>query len=361
MATIWRTHARAVIPIAVFSHANFRWLVYLIVHMDTHRLKYFQRIAEEGSITRAAKLLGIAQPALSRQLQLLEDDLGVELFRRTRRGVELTEAGERLRASTAAPLRQLDLAVKYAASPLARLKRNMLLGLPETAVDVLAAPLIGSLSAAFPNAVFSVTAGSTDQLVDAMLKGAVDVALINPVPDDRVFYRALLEEELLIVGGPESPLQADSAVRFEELAAWPLVIPRSPTGIGAVLENAALRTKVKISYRTSTDSLSVAKTLMAAGTAYGVFPLSACLHEISAGRLLCAPCNPVLKHQLGVAATTRLELPREFTAKIGEVLREETAELIRSGRWSARLLAPLPWDPNVPDSSSNSDADAGGL
>ena len=91
--------------------------------MDTHRLKYFLRIAEEGSITRAAGLLGIAQPALSRQLQLLEDDLGVALFRRTRRGVELTEAGERLRASTAGPLRQLELAVHYAGSPLARLER----------------------------------------------------------------------------------------------------------------------------------------------------------------------------------------------------------------------------------------------
>ena len=71
--------------------------------MDTHRLKYFLRIAEEGSITRAAALTGIAQPALSRQLQLLEEDLGVTLFRRTRRGVELTEAGERLRSATAGP------------------------------------------------------------------------------------------------------------------------------------------------------------------------------------------------------------------------------------------------------------------
>jgi Bacterial regulatory helix-turn-helix protein, lysR family len=51
--------------------------------MDTHRLKYFLRIAEEGSMTRAASVLGIAQPALSRQIRLLEEDLGVTLFRRT--------------------------------------------------------------------------------------------------------------------------------------------------------------------------------------------------------------------------------------------------------------------------------------
>lgn len=61
--------------------------------MDTHRLKYFLRIAEQGSITGAAASLGIAQPALSRQIRLLEEDLGVALFRRTRRGVQLTEEG----------------------------------------------------------------------------------------------------------------------------------------------------------------------------------------------------------------------------------------------------------------------------
>jgi len=316
--------------------------------MDTHRLKYFQRIAEEGSITRAAGLLGIAQPALSRQLQLLEEELGVALFRRTRRGVELTDAGERLRASTAAPLRQLELAVQYAGSPLARLERNMLLGLLETTVDVLAAPLINSLITVFPNAVFSVTVGSTDQLVDAMLKGAVDVALINPVPDERVFYRKMLIEDLVLVGGPQSLLEATHAVPFVDVVALPLVIPRSPAGIGHALENAALRTKVNMSYRTTSDSLQVTKTLIEAGLVYGILPLSACRREVDDGRLRFAPIRePALTQQLGVAATSQLDLPRELTVKLGNTIREEVAALIKSGRWSAELLSPQPWNPSL--------------
>ena len=118
--------------------------------MDTHRLKYFLRIAEEGSITRAAKVLGIAQPALSRQIRLLEEDLGITLFARTRRGVHLTEEGERLRSSTAAPLRQLKLAVLYAGSPLARIERGLLFGMVPTAAGVLAAPLLASLGDGIP-------------------------------------------------------------------------------------------------------------------------------------------------------------------------------------------------------------------
>lgn len=316
--------------------------------MDTHRLKYFHRVAEEGSITRAAKILGIAQPALSRQVQLLEEDLGTTLFRRNRRGVELTEDGERLRAATAAPLRQLELAVQYVGSPLARLDRGMRLGIPETAANVLAAPLITSLTTVFPSVTFAVTVGTTDQLVDAMLKGSVDVALINPVPDDRVFYRELLSEELVLVGGPQSGLNHDCPVTFAQVVELPLTVPRSPTGIGHLLGNAALRTHVNISYRTTTDSLLVTKSLIEAGLVYGVLPLSAVGREIDDGRLRFAPLiEPVFSQHLGVAATAQLDLPSEFVAKVGVTIREETARLIKSRRWPATLLTSQPWNPSL--------------
>jgi LysR family transcriptional regulator, nitrogen assimilation regulatory protein len=317
--------------------------------MDTHRLKYFLRIAEEGSITRAAGVLGIAQPALSRQLQLLEEDLGVSLFRRTRRGVQLTEAGERLRASTAAPLRQLELAVRYAGSPLARLERNMLLGLTETTIEVLAAPLIASLAAVFPNATFSVTVGSTDELVEAMLKGAVDVAVINPVPDERVFYREMLSEDLVLIGGSESDLNSNRAVAFSDIVGLPLVIPRSSSGIGTALQNAALRAKVNVAYRTTTDSLAVMKLLIEAGPAFAVLPISACQREIEEGRLRYAPLvDPALTQSLGVAATPQLDLPREVTVKVGNTIREEVGSLIKSGVWPAQFLSSRTWDPRRP-------------
>ncbi|TDO18656.1 DNA-binding transcriptional LysR family regulator [Mycobacterium sp. BK086] len=316
--------------------------------MDTHRLKYFLRIAEEGSITRAAGVLGIAQPALSRQLQLLEDDLGIALFRRTRRGVELTEAGERLRASTAGPLRQLELAVQYAGSPVARLNRNMLLGLLETSVDVLAAPLLGSLTAVFPDATFSVATGSTEQLVEAMLKGVVDVAVINPVPDDRVFYRELLAEDLVLVGGPETNLDPAQPLRFVDAVALPLVIPRSSAGIGTLLQNAALRAKVTVDHRTTTDSVSAMKSLVEAGLVYAMLPPSACRREIDQGRMRFAPIvEPTLTQRLGVAATAQLDLPREVMVKVGTTIRDEVAALIKSGRWQAEFVSAPNWNPTL--------------
>jgi LysR family transcriptional regulator, nitrogen assimilation regulatory protein len=317
--------------------------------MDTHRLKYFLRIAEEGSMTRAASVLGIAQPALSRQVRLLEEDLGVTLFHRTRRGVELTDEGERLRASTAAPLRQLELAVQYAGSPMAHIERGLLLGLPPSTVDVFAAPLIASLSAAFPKVSFQVTVANTDQLVEGMLKGAIDLAVVNPVPDDRLFYRDLLVEDLVVVGGPSSDLQPDRPVPFTELVKLPLVLPATQTGISNTVENTALRMKVTVRSRFATDSLEVSKRLIEAGLAYGVLPLAACGTEVEVGRLCCAPiCEPALTHQLGVAATSQLELPREFAAKVGDMMRAEAARLTKSGAWPAEMLSTAQWDPSRP-------------
>jgi len=180
------------------------------------------------------------------------------------------------------------------------------------------------------------------------LKGAVDVALINPVPDERVFYRKMLIEDLVLVGGPQSLLEATHAVPFIDVVALPLVIPRSPAGIGHALENASLRTKVNMSYRTTSDSLQVTKTLIEAGLVYGILPLSACRREVDDGRLRFAPIRePALTQQLGVAATSQLDLPRELTVKLGNTIREEVAALIKSGRWSAELLSPQPWNPSL--------------
>ncbi|MBL7496714.1 LysR family transcriptional regulator [Frankia sp. CNm7] len=313
--------------------------------MDTHRLRYFLLIAEEGSMSRAARVLGIAQPALSRHVRILEEDLGVTLFRRTSKGVRLTEEGEQLRATAAGPLRQLELAMKYAGSPLARLERELRLGVPATAARVLAAPLLGSLASAFPKVNFHVSVADTDQLVERILNGEVDVALINPVPDGRIFYGNLLEEDLVVVGGPRSDLRPNRPIRFAELADLPLVLPGSETGIRTTVENTALRLKIKLSSRYATDSLQVARDLITAGQDYGVLPLSACDDEIQRGGLRYAPLRePTLTQQLGTAVTSQLALPRGFATKLTEIIGDEVARLVKSGAWAARLAPPHPGD-----------------
>jgi DNA-binding transcriptional LysR family regulator len=124
-------------------------------------------------------------------------------------------------------------------------------------------------------------------------------------------------------------------------------MPSAQTGIRNTLENTALRLKVAITARFSTDSLEVAKHLVAAGLGYAVMPSAACAADAEAGRLRHAPvCEPQLTHQIGVAATSQLELPREFAAKIGVLIREEVARLTKSGLWPATFGPSPSWDPN---------------
>jgi DNA-binding transcriptional LysR family regulator len=313
--------------------------------MDTHRLNYFLRIADEGSISQAASVLGIAQPALSRQVRLLEEDLGVTLFRRTSRGVALTEEGEQLRTATAAPLRQLELAMQWVGSPWGRVKHDVVLGMPAATAGVLAAPLLGTLTATLPTVNVRVAVADSGQLVERMLKGEIAFAVLHgPLPDERLFYRNMVAECPVLVGGPASRLAPDQAVRFSDLAELPLVLPSLQTSLRQTMNITALRQQVTINSRYETDSLLVSKKLIQEGLAYGILPLSACGAEVDAGLLRYAPLtDPVMTQHLGVAIQPQLGLNRGFVAKFAATIRDEAALLIESGVWPAELLAKREW------------------
>jgi LysR family nitrogen assimilation transcriptional regulator len=118
------------------------------------------------------------------------------------------------------------------------------------------------------------------------------------------------------------------------------------------VENTALRLKVAIINRFSTDSLEVSKNLVETGLGYAVMPLAACVADAEAGRLRYTfICEPQITHQIGVAATAVLELPRELATKIGVLMREEVARLTKSGFWPARFEPSPSWDPNFAEAS----------
>jgi DNA-binding transcriptional LysR family regulator len=310
--------------------------------MDTQRLRYFLRVADEGSLTRAAAVLGIAQPALSRQVHLLEESLGVTLFRRLPRGMQLTEEGKQLRSTLAEPLRQLEQAMQRVSSPLAQIESGVVLGMPDTAACVAAVPLLRRLASAFPNVSFRLTVRDSVELVEDMLTGKVDLAVIHgPAPDERLFATDLVVEDVVLVGGPESDLCVKRPVRFSDLANYPLVLPGLEPGLRSFVEKTALRLSISIEIAYEIDSLAVSKELIEAGLAYGFLPISAFAKEFAAGRLRYAPITePALSHHLVFAARPKLVLPRSFVAHFGMLLRNEVAALVASGTWPARVNVP---------------------
>src|ERR1700740_3582502 len=268
--------------------------------METRRLRYFLQIAEEGSMGRAANVLGIAQPALTRQVRLLEDALGVPLFIRTQRGMQLTEDGEQLRAAIKKPMQEIELALQNVGAPSAPIEGVVVLGMPSATACVLAKPLLARVSRAFPKVKFRIVDGQSGHLIEGLLRGEIDIALVHgPLPDDRLFDREVLTEDLVLVGGPGSQLSADAPVEFLELSRHPLVLPSHHHGVRAVLEKAALRLNAPLEILFEIDSLQLAKDLVESEVAFSVMPLSAFGREYETGRLKYAPIqSPALSQTL---------------------------------------------------------------
>lgn len=307
--------------------------------MNLKRLSYFLRIAELGSMNRASEVLHIAQPALTRQIHLLEKELGAALFTRTARGMQLTNEGEQLRAEVVGPLRQLDFAFQNARLPAGKVEGSVSLGMPPSVRYVLAQPLIGRVSASEPAIKVRIIEGQADHLVEWLVGGQIDIALLyGPSPDDRIIDRAMVVEDLMLVGCRESALSPDKPVNFKRLSRYPLILPGSRHGIMSTLEKNAYITKTNIDIILRIDSLELTKQLVMSGDGFTILPYSAFSKEHEAGLLSHARIeNPVLTRQIVTAATAQCRVPR-IISRLDVLIQQEISALAASGKWPGKLL-----------------------
>jgi len=258
--------------------------------MELKRVKYFVRVAEDGSLTKAAGVLRIAQPALTRQIRLLEEQLGVPLFKRTARGMRLTDEGEYLRAAVAAPLRTLELAFQNVRTHSPQIEGSFAIGMPSGIGDVLARPLVIGMRAGYPNIKLRIMEGITGSLIDWLNRGMLDFALLEEQSiDDRLTDRPLGAERLMLVGAPKSAIKSKRSIAFEAVARLPLILPTHHLGVRSVLNNALTKIRGSADIRLEADSCRLIKELVATGMGYAVLPLSYFRREYRAGTLVCAP------------------------------------------------------------------------
>lgn len=189
--------------------------------MDIRQLEYFRKIAETGSISEAARQLHLSQPPLSCQLRGLEEELGVQLFQRSRQGVSLTAAGELLYQRAGELLRFADSA-KLEVSQIGQ-RQVLRLGMTSTTV-VPVMPLISDFSRWNPTVHFEVHDGSSFSMYTLLLNGIIDLSVVRtPLRLDEVEHLVLREEPMIAVSAlPFAP----GALRLRDLAACPLILYR---------------------------------------------------------------------------------------------------------------------------------------
>lgn len=191
--------------------------------MQIQSLEVFVAVAHGKSFTRAARSLGYTQSAVSRQIAVLEKDLGAEFFERLPRGVELTEQGRALLPHAEAMLDRLRTAQRDLDSLRDIGGGRLRVGAFPTAVAALVPRALAAFRTAYPRAELSLVEGLTPRLLDRLAAGEADLAVVSAPPDrpldaTRFDLHHLLDEQLLVAVPPGHPLAGRRTVRLADLA-----------------------------------------------------------------------------------------------------------------------------------------------
>ena len=218
--------------------------------MDFKQIQYFVQVAELGSFTRAASVLRVAQPALSRQVRTLEVELRQPLFERNGRGVTLTEAGKRLLAHGRGILQQLERARQDLEEQRGAASGLLSIGLPPSVSRTLTAPLVEAFRAQFPRATLSIVEGLSTYTLEWLAQGRIDCAVVyNATPAAAFDLLPVLEERLYLLSarGPRAAGKATVGrpVTLAAVAASELVIPSRPHAIRMRLETVMAQAGLK--------------------------------------------------------------------------------------------------------------------
>jgi len=208
--------------------------------MDLKQLEYFVRVAELGSFTRAAHALQIAQPALSRQVRLLEVELRQTLLLRNGRGAVPTEAGKLLLDHGRGILHQVERAREDLGRVRGALAGRVAIGLPPTLARVLTVPLTRAFRRQLPEAHLSISEGLSSATQEGLVNGRLDLAVLyNAQPMPEIDLQPLFDEELVLVQARTPGLQEDPPpppIALADVARLPLVIPTRPNAIRMQVE-----------------------------------------------------------------------------------------------------------------------------
>ncbi len=298
--------------------------------MEIRRLSYFVRIAEDKSLTKAAGILRIAQSALSRQMRLLEEELGVTLFSRTARGMRLTDEGEYLQSAVAGPLREVELALQNIRTLPNRIEANYAVGMPPGLADVLARPMAIGLASAFPNMEFRLIEGPTGGLVDWLSRGMVDFALLEETAhNDHIQERFLVSLPLALAGPRDGILPIDNAVTLDAAMKLPLILPSHHMGIRGAVNDAAAQTSAKPNIRFQADAPRLARDLAREGIGYAVLPQCYFQQELSDGSLRAWPIvDPPMRIDISLASRKGHQTSRRQFGLVADAIAEMALERI---------------------------------
>ncbi|HZR03024.1 MAG TPA: LysR family transcriptional regulator [Burkholderiales bacterium] len=298
--------------------------------MDVTELRYFLEVARSGSFSRASVTLGMGQPALSRRIRMLEEELGHELFYRHGRGVILTEAGTQLHNTANTIIAMLEDVKRDLVTSSSKGTTTVRLGVPPSIGATLGYPVAERFIQSLPNGRLRMREGFGTSLAEWLEAGELDVAVLYDAARNRNLNAApLVLEDLFLI----QPIAAasDSEVRMKELDGMPIVAPGPEDGLRRVIDRAAENASIKLNIVMEVDSIPALRQLAGAAIGAAILPFGGVHREVRMSRLSARRIASDDMRALVVVATPLNHPISAATRTLLRIIHAEAARFVSTG------------------------------
>jgi len=289
----------------------------------------FTNVAELGSLTHAAAVLDVPQSVLSRNIGALERECGARLFRRTGRGVVLTDFGQQIYPRVKQLIAQADQLVDDIRTSGREPLGTVRVGLLPSSVAMMSGLLYRAVRERFPKVTLHLTEGSSVQLEDWLNQGRLDLSmLLREGPGGEPQEHTLDTLSLSLIGPPDDPVTREGKVDFASIAGLPLVLPGEPHLLRARLSALAREKNIKLTVAVEADSINLQQEIVAAGGGYAIIATPVALRPPVSRISTALIVNPELSRRV-VLGTTLLRPHTQAMAAISRLIQELSLSVFR--------------------------------
>lgn len=299
--------------------------------MDIRQLEYFVQVANRGGFNKAAAHLYVAQSALSRQVMLLEEELGVALFLRHGRGVELTAQGEMLLRRAEVLLRNFRQVRDEVAAEGTVPKGELVIGLPSSLDSTLTASLLSRMQELHPEVFLTTWVAHSTEVRKMILSGKVDFGVLGAFADEPMMgVRPLFSDAMFLVGRPDARLEADH-IDCSAMAEFPLILTSRPNDLRFFLEDAALAVGRKLKVVMEVNYIPTMIELARMGVGYAVMSRTAlegsrARDEVASVRIKGLACHWSIGTRKGNAPSAAARVAQDLIVELLDAHAQRLAE-----------------------------------
>jgi DNA-binding transcriptional LysR family regulator len=286
--------------------------------MDLRQLEIIRAIADTGSFTAAGEKLHVSQSAISRQILLLEEELGEPVFHRIGRRIRITPAGESLLQLSNRVFQDLDETVSAISDKQESLRGTMRLVGGMTVCLYVFPALLAEVRRAHPNLDLKITVGSAERSIAMLRSGAGDLGLITlPVEASDLVSVPVLREELLLVTYPAHPLANKREITPADLTRQPFILFETGSITRRIVDEFFMRERIEAQIVMETENVEIIKAMVRHGLGISIIPWVAAAADVETKQLFCTRiAGQALHRETGWLYPKMSRLPRTVTEVI---------------------------------------------